>query len=506
MYNVFAGAGKRIEKLVKMQNADVCKTICDPLAYLEEPHRKRVKEDATLKRKQSIFIALMLVMALCLGACGGEGAGQSQQAPTPESAAQTQGEEAPAGSGEPQTISIMTFGQYCPGGDVHPLTLEISVVITELYEEYAKRMPNVTLEFETLQGDTEGYTSYLLRGSSGTLPDISMLDGFWVAAFASQGYTTPLEKVMTPEQLDTYYDQFRSMYGGETHGLTVSTAFNGVLWYRKSHLEEKGLTMPPPTWDAMREYAQKLTVPDERYGLVMPMAKSEHTTVCLLGYYWGANEDFVTTNNLAAFNNPTSVNLFGLLKGMYDDKSIPEESLTMMYDDADRMFCTGMASMLQHGSWLGSGWEAKAPDIVDDIGMCELPPHPDTGISSQNAGGWGYSVTTKDESKYAAIQEWLNIMLIEPEWASKRIAEAGEIPVTNNMDHLVNWLPEEYAATTMAMLPTSRTRPAVEIYPDASIEYCQAMQEVVTGAKDAETALADAAARVEDLAKASGWA
>jgi len=451
-----------------------------------------------MKVKRIISFVLLVVFAamFLMSGCGSAGGDKTESKTTDSDTAKSDNEI---------TLSIITFGSYTPGGPPHANTGETSVVVTEVYPEFEKRMPHVKLEFETLQGDTEGYSNYLLRGASGTLADISMLDGYWIAAFASQGYTVPMEKVLPKEALDNYFDAYKCVYKGEIHGLVHSTAFNGVLWYRESLFKEAGLDGPPKTWDEMREYARKLTVPGERYGLVMPLAKSEHTSVCLLGYYWSGEDVFIDSNNRPQFVNDTSIRLFNLIKGMYDDKSIPEEALTMTYDDAERLFDNGMAAMLQHGSWLCTGWEVRAPEIADDIAVAPLPAHPVTGQSSQNAGGWAYAVTTKDTSKYEAAAEWLKIMLIEDETTKKRIAEAGEIPVTKSLADKIDWLPEKYGDIIASMLPTSKTRPIVEIYPDGSLEYVQALQEVLTGGKDPETALKDAADRIEKLARESGW-
>jgi ABC-type glycerol-3-phosphate transport system substrate-binding protein len=401
----------------------------------------------------------------------------------------------------------MFFDAGVPGGPVHANTGEPSVVLTELHPEVFRRHPNVTWEFEPLQGDTDGYNSYLLRGASGTLPDISMLDGYWVAAFASLGYTTPMEDVLTTEQLDLYYPAFRNMYNGQTHGLVMDTAFNGVLWYRLSHIAEAGLTMPPSSMDELREYASILTVPGERSGFAMSMARTEATTVSLLGFYWAAQIPFLNDANEALFNNQTSVDIFEMLKGMYDDGSMPDDVLTHNYVDAERMFCIGMASMLVHGSWLANGWEVRAPDFPDDIGLSNLPPDANTGISSQNAGGWGLSVTTKDTEKYPAIADFISVFVLEPEWAILRISEGGSIPVTSNIPPSdVDWFPPQFASIIMDILPASNTRPIIEVYPDASMEYTLAMQETVMGVKDAQTALADAVERVAEIARESGWA
>ena len=452
-----------------------------------------------MKKRLFLLISLTLALALIATACGSGGGNAASDAGATDSGLTSGG-----ASDAEMTISVMYYDTGVPGGPVHPNTGEPSVLLSKHYPEIFSRTPNVTWEFEALQSATEGYNSYLLRGASGTLPDLSLLDGYWVAAFASQNYTIPMEDVLPADKLDLVYPAFRNMYDGKTHGIVMSTAFNGVLWYRESHLAELGLTMPPQSMEQLADYAKQLTIPGERYGLAMPMAKSEPTTVCLLGYYWGAQQPFVDSNNVAQFNNKTSIDLFNFLKTMYDDKSIPDESLTMSYEDAERMFTTGKASILQHGSWL-TGWDVRTPDFADDIMVSPLPA-PAGGISSQNAGGWGLSVTTKDTAKYPAIAEFISVIILEPEFVKLRLTECGELPVSSNFSpEDVDWIPEKYAKTIMDMLPDANTRPIVEVYPDASLEYCQAMQEVVMNVKDAETALDDAVDRVAETARESGW-
>jgi maltose-binding protein MalE len=168
------------------------------------------------------------------------------------------------------------------------------------------------------------------------------------------------------------------------------------------------------------------------------------------------------------------------------------------------MFTSGQAAMLIHGSWLN--WDTLAPDFADDIKLAPLPADPDTGKFSENAGGWAFAITTKDTSKDAAISTWLDLMLTDPAFATLRIAEAQELPVTKTIGASdVYWIPEKYRDTMMAFLPVAKTRPVVTSYPTASEYYDQAFQETVLGEKDAETALADAVKNVADFVETSGF-
>ncbi|MEG1263539.1 MAG: extracellular solute-binding protein [Clostridia bacterium] len=405
---------------------------------------------------------------------------------------------------EPITLSICVFSEYVPGAGVHPNTNETSVVITKIYEEFARRMPNVKLEFEVLQGETDGYNDYLLRGASGTLPDICMLDGYWIAAFASQGYTKPLEGRISDDILNDYYDAFKMKYNDQTHGLVYSTAFNGVVWYRESLLKAAGYDSFPTDYDDFTECIKKLTVPGERYGLCMSGAVTEATTCSLLGMYWAGQDVFVDSDNVAQFNNETSIRIFNMFKDFYDCGAVPAEIVNMNYDDALNMFASGQSAVLIHGSWLN--WSTLAPALADDIRLAPLPVDPKTGVTSENAGGWAFAITTEDTAKDAAISEWFDLMLTDPDWATLRIAEAQELPVTKTISaNEAYWLPEQYRDTMMSFLPLSKTRPCVTSYPTASEYYDQAFQEVLIGEKDAATALADAVANVADFVEVSGF-
>lgn len=46
-----------------------------------------------------------------------------------------------------------------------------------------------------------------------------------------------------------------------------------MFYYNKDMFEEVGLDpeAPPQTWDELKEYAAKLSIPDERWGFEMPI-------------------------------------------------------------------------------------------------------------------------------------------------------------------------------------------------------------------------------------------
>jgi len=442
------------------------------------------------------------------------------QPPTPvpvaeEPAAAEPAAAAPAGEAAMTIKAVLHPNDYVQG-DINPATGQQSVQFRMMFPAWQERNPDVELIAEDLLGDTEGRTKYLLQCREGTQADMIELDGFWVAEFAALGCTRPLDDLIPAELLDDYYDAFKVVYKGKIHALVPNTAFNSMLWYRKDLLEEAGLDGPPKDWNELVEYAEKLTVKDEngnviRYGLTMPAARSEHTSVVLLGFYWQGEDVFVTDDNMPAFNNQTSIDVFDMFAKIYQGGWLMPESINMLYQETQDAFFADKAAMMLHGSWLSSGMYNLAPNLKGKVGLAPNPVNPVTGKGGVNAGGWSYAVTTPDDAKVAAAADLLYIMSGGDKEAYKQeILEGGNIPILKSMAGDQDVLNSQFAsepdwqATILGELPNAKTRPAVEIYPDASLEWSQAFQETLLGASAAD-ALKAAEERTLTIAKEKGY-
>ncbi len=442
------------------------------------------------------------------------------QPPAPPAAAEEPAAAVPAApapaAGAGLTIKAVLHPNDFTQGDINPATGQQSVQFRMMFPAWQERNPDVTLVAEDLLGDTEGRTKYLLQCREGSQADLTELDGFWVAEFAALGCTRPLDDLIPAELLDDYFDAFKVSYKGEIHALVPNTAFNSMLWYRKDLLEEAGLDGPPKNWNELVDYAEKLTVKDAngnvvRYGLAMPAGRSELTSVVLLGFYWQGEDVFVTPDNIPAYNNQTSIDVFDMFAKIYQGGWMMPEVINMGYQETQDAFFADKAAMMLHGSWLSSGMYNLAPQLEGKVGLAPNPVHPVTGKGGVNAGGWSYALTTPDEAKVAPTADLLYIMSGGDKEAYKQeILEGGNIPVLKSMMDDPDLLTSEFASEPdwpgiiLAELPNAKTRPAVEIYPDASLEWSQAFQETLLGASAAD-ALQAAEERTLTIAKEKGY-
>jgi multiple sugar transport system substrate-binding protein len=466
-------------------------------------------------RYVGVGLALVLIVAMLAGCA------QVPQPPPPAAAAsagtaETSGEQVAGATLEQpanpeMTINLVIHPNVEPSGDIVEATGTQSIEFTKMFPAFLASHPNVALNAEELLGDTEGRTKYLLQCREGTQADVLQLDGFWVAEFAALGCTVPLEGIVSQELLDDYFDAFKVVYDGKVHALIPGTAFNSMLWYRTDLLEEAGLDGPPKDWNELKEYAEKLTVKDEngnvvRYGLAFSGARSELTSVTILGYYWQGEDVFVTPDNKPAFNNQTSVDMFNLFGDMYKNGSVMPEVINMGYTEVQQAFFVDKAAMMLHGSWLSSGMYNLAPDLEGKVGLAPNPVYPRTGNRGTNAGGWSFAVTTPDEAKLQNSADLLAILSgsIPEDYIEARL-QGGDLPTMKSVADDPRFAETEWQKIILSELPNAKTRPAVEIYPDASLEWAQAFQETLLGQKTAEQALADAEERALAIAKEKGY-
>ena len=189
------------------------------------------------------------------------------------------------------TINLVIHPNVEPSGDIVEATGKQSIEYTKMFPAFLESHPNVALNAEELLGDTEGRTKYLLQCREGTQADVLQLDGFWVAEFAALGCTRAAGGDRAAGAAGRL---LRCLQGGlrrqgpcpySGHRLQLDALVS------RGSAEGSRIGGPPKDWNELKEYAEKLTVKDEngnvvRYGLAFSGARSELTSVTMLGYYW----------------------------------------------------------------------------------------------------------------------------------------------------------------------------------------------------------------------------
>jgi len=182
----------------------------------------------------------------------------------------------------------------------------------------------------------------LQQGSSGTLPDILMLDNPNLQQIAATTALRPFDELGIPT--DGYADGVTAActYDGRVYGLapTVNTI---ALFYDVRALDEAGIA-PPRTWAELREAAAALTA-GRRYGIAFCGNATYEGAWQYLPFFWtnGADERDITS--------PEAAQALGLLTDLVTDRSASTSVLNWGQVEVKDQFISGRAAMMVNGPW-----------------------------------------------------------------------------------------------------------------------------------------------------------
>ncbi|SKC34823.1 sugar ABC transporter substrate-binding protein [Krasilnikoviella flava] len=339
----------------------------------------------------------------------------------------------------------------------------------------------VTLERVSVAGDSL-IQRVLQQGSSGTLPDILMLDNPDLQQIASTTALRPFDALGIPT--DGYTDGVTAAgtYEGRVYGLapTVNTV---ALFYDVPALEAAGIE-PPTTWSALREAAAALTRGD-RYGIAFCGNATYEGTWQYLPFFWsnGADERDIAS--------PEAAGALDLLAGLVRQGHASTSVLNWSQADVKDQFVAGRAAMMVNGPWQIpelSGVEGLEYDVVT------LPTRdPATQAAVAPLGGEVWTVpATGDRAKERLAAQVLTRFLADDSilsMAEQRFTVPGRHALT---DAFLERRPEMAAFADLLGDARARTAQLGPDWPATATALYTAVQLALSGQVSAADALREA--------------
>jgi multiple sugar transport system substrate-binding protein len=323
---------------------------------------------------------------------------------------------------------------------------------------------------------------YLLAASTNNLPDIAYIDNSDVAQLAAAGFLTPVADIGM--SLAGFVPALQGLGNYEGTDYAVPSLNNTVaLYYQKALFEAAGLE-PPTTWAELKATAKTLTSGDT-YGLVFPGINNEQGTFHTSPFIWSNGGNFET------LNSAENVETMNFLRGLIEEGSVSQSVVTFAIPDARDQFIAGRAAMMVGGSWLLPQLD---PHTELNYGVVPMPV-PEGKARGVPTGGelWVISVTANKEAAKTML-ECVSDPAVMLDYALQR----------NNVPSLEALWPEFNAKLPrmepfVVSLEGAKSRTAVlgTAYPRYSQAYSAAMQAILIGEKDAQTALDEAQATAE---------
>jgi multiple sugar transport system substrate-binding protein len=345
----------------------------------------------------------------------------------------------------------------------------------------AAKSAGVTLDRVSVSGGSL-IQRVLQQGSSGTLPDILMLDNPDLQQIASTTALKPLGPLGVPTDGYAKGVLDAGTYEGEVYGLapTVNTI---ALFYDVKALDAAGVT-PPTTWDELREAAAALTT-GGRYGMSFCANATYENTWQFLPFFWTNGGD---ERNL---DTPEAAQALELVANLVQDGTASRSVLNWTQADVKDQFISGKAAMMVNGPW-------QLPEMQTvaglEYGIVTLPVRdPATQTSVAPLGGEVWTIpNTGNAAKEQKAAEVLTAFLSDESQLSmgeQRYTVPGR-PALG--PEYLQRRPDMATFTDLITDARARTAELGKDWPDAAKSIYTAVQLALSGQATPREALAEA--------------
>ena len=372
--------------------------------------------------------------------------------------------------------------------------------IDAIKEEVAKKYPNIEVQLLVMPYEAAPWRDNYLAWfqAEDSTVDLVGMSGYWLPEFATAGWLTPLEGVISPDILaklnPAYLDAFS--YDGKLLALGPWWGGIGGLYYRKDLLEAAGIE-PPQTYEELVDAAKKLMAANPGMsGWTWPALKDQALVNRWVEYLNGFGGKYFDDAGKCAMNNEQGVAALTFMKSLFDEGVTPKEALTwkeeesqVRFGSGEAIFHTGRQDMM---FWLNDPKQSK---IVDKWGFVPMPAV-EPGKGAGFFEGWGFSITKFSDNPEAAAKV-LEVMFDFPVQKAFNLSQG---PVQANMDVYADPdviknnpnipLIQKVADTAIPPIPSPR-------FADITSILSEELHSALTGQKTAEAALNSACEQID---------
>lgn len=362
----------------------------------------------------------------------------------------------------------------------------VATAFSDLYGKFQAENPDITLKYEILPGGTEALPSLLTAASTGNLPDVAILDSFWVARIVQTGKLQPLDDLWSKEaQKALLPDAVSTLtFDGKVYAVMFSNAWRGAF-YKLDEMKQLGFEKPPQSWDEFVAFAEKAKAAGKA-ALMLPGSGTEVTTLHLISMFWGLGGKLVDETGKPVFfegDNRTALEkAYGLYRELVEKGYMSGNVATMNEKDLRPFFYTGETVAIANSSSGLQQMYSDNPGLKNNIGAFPIPL-PGGELSAPILGGQSWGIFAADKEHRDAAWRLVDFMT-KPENLTQVDAAKGYLPVADAV-----WAQKFYADDPLmqqfkdifATAKVVRTRPPVPIYPSISSALSQQMSAVLDG-------------------------
>lgn len=359
-------------------------------------------------------------------------------------------------------------------------------VMQELYREFERLHPGVTVRDEILPSSTDQqHQFYAINLEGQSVPfDLMAVDVIWVQEFARAGWIRDLDGLIEPAEREAYLPAAIEAATFEGHLFAVPWYVDvGVLYYRRDLLERYGF-LPPRTWPELIQIVQTILEKEANpalKGFIWQGKQSEGLVCTALEFVWGYGGDV-----LAGAGREAAALAF--MRTLITEGISPQLVTTADEEATRLLFGNGRAIFMRNWPYAWSLFQQEGSPVRGKIGLAALPAFP--GFRSASAlGGWMLAIPSRGMHPELA-GELLNF-LTSPETQRRMAHTLGYSPARREL-YTEPALREArpVLADLFPVFLAARPRPVTPYYLMLSQVMQPEFSAVVVGRKSAEAALA----------------
>ncbi len=235
----------------------------------------------------------------------------------------------------------------------------------------------ITVNVQPTPGDDEYETKMRTLLASGSPPDVMRINDDFVRGYSLAGQLLDLRPLMEESEIDPAdYNPHPFNFPVQPDGAHTAWAIGtqpAVLVYNVDHFEEAGVPLPPAswtgenwTWDHFLDAAKKLTIPGERWG-VLVVDDTSHETVYPVnnGETTGIYSQDGTQFTLA---NPKGIEAVQWVTDLTCVHEVQPPWSELTQDNAgEQLFVSGRVSMMQRTFGVSAYLRENVKDFVWDV-------------------------------------------------------------------------------------------------------------------------------------------
>ncbi|MFA6892314.1 MAG: extracellular solute-binding protein [Sphaerochaetaceae bacterium] len=332
------------------------------------------------------------------------------------------------------------------------------------------------------KGGAQGYEDKINTAViANSLPDLILVDGPAVAAYAEAGIIVPLDGFVSQDSRDDLLNSTlkQGSYQDKLYAMPLWESSVGIF-YNKDIVSAAGIKVPNSeseawTWDEFYEVVKKLTTP-EHYGCTL------HTNSGQIAYYYSPmlvqnGTDLISPDGSSTsgyLDSPKTVEFLNWLKKFYDEKLVNIEPTPTEFFD-------GKSAMLLGTCYQISTLQSKYPDL--NWGVTYYPVS-NARKAGTPTGSWtvGMTNTAKDQAAAFVLLDFMT----DTEANVSGCPASGYLPPRkSSLKVLTQYQNEPYRVFMDQLVNCGVPRPRTPVWTVLNPTFNTLVKDVITGSDPA---------------------